>query len=173
MVKGLLQRLHSVIRRSTGNTAVQLFMLRHCISIPSYLYLNPPAHHGGTSRPVCHSDQAANPVASKQPESDDMNGTSWRESSLFKSAHSSYPDRNSASIVSNEVIIVQSHAIVWSLMYRPEAGSRFRFQGKLCPVPRFQRCQTCQFLVPALGHPLANMSHAGSSKFLTKCMITL
>ena len=58
-------------------------------------------------------------------------------------------------------------------VYRPEAGSRFRFQGKLCPVPRFQRCQTCQFLVPALGHPLANMSHAGSSKFLTKCMITL
>ena len=58
-------------------------------------------------------------------------------------------------------------------LYRPEAGSRFRFQGKLCPVPRFQRCQTCQFLVPALGHPLANMSHAGSSKFLTKCMITL
>ena len=58
--------------------------------------------------------------------------------------------------------------------YRPEAGSRFRFQGKLCPVPRFQRCQTCQFLVPALGHPLANMSHAGSdSKFFTKCMITL
>ena len=57
--------------------------------------------------------------------------------------------------------------------YRPEAGSRFRFHGKLCPVPRFQRCQTCQFLVPALGHPLANMSHAGSSKFLTKCMITL
>ena len=60
-----------------------------------------------------------------------------------------------------------------TLQYRPEAGSRFRFQGKSCPVPRFQRCQTCQFLVPALGHPLANMSHAGSSKFLTKCMITL
>ena len=58
-------------------------------------------------------------------------------------------------------------------IYRPEAGSRFRFQGKLCPVPRFQRCQKCQFLVPALGHPLANMSHAGSSKFLNKCMITL
>ena len=55
--------------------------------------------------------------------------------------------------------------------YRPEAGSRFRFQGKMCSVPRFQRCQTCQFLVPALGHPLANMSHAGSSKFITKCRV--
>ena len=59
----------------------------------------------------------------------------------------------------------------WQLIYRPEAGSRFRFQGKMCSVPRFQRCQTCQFLVPALGHPLANMSHAGSSKFITKCRV--
>ena len=55
--------------------------------------------------------------------------------------------------------------------YRPEAVSRFRFQGKMCSVPRFQRCQTRQFLVPALGHPLANMSHAGSSKFITKCRV--
>ena len=37
----------------------------------------------------------------------------------------------------------------------------------MCSVPRFQRCQTCQFLVPALGHPLANMPHAGSSKLFT------
>ena len=57
------------------------------------------------------------------------------------------------------------------ILYRPEAGSRFRFQGKMCSVPRFQLCQTCQFLVPALGHPLANMSHAGSSKFITKCRL--
>ena len=66
----------------------------------------------------------------------------------------------------SQTVVLQGYQI-----YRPEAGSRFRFQGKMCSVPRFQRCQTCQFLVPALGHPLANMSHAGSSKFITKCRV--